>query len=81
MLNLLEIIRNSVFETERVVGRWHTSTDLIVAFSPFVAILLSNERVAEVEEHPCDTHDSVKAHNCLGHQQRNTHALKIITNQ
>ena len=77
---LLEIVGDGVFEAERIIGGGHASADSLVALGPLIAILLGDERITKVEEHPRDTHDTVKAQNRLRYQQRNTNTLKVDHN-
>ncbi len=78
---LLEIIRNGFLQAERVVGRRDAVADLVVAFRPFVAILLGYERVAEVEEHPGDADDAVDAADGLSDEQGDADALQTSERQ
>ena len=77
-VNLLEIIGN-------VVGRvfcGRRTVDLICdALVPLEAILLCNERVSEVKEHPSDADDAVDAFDSRGQQQGNADSLCTENNQ
>lgn len=72
---LLEVIGNSLLQAERIISRLRAAAYLLVAFGPFVAILLSDERIAEVEEHPGHADDAVDAADGLADKESNTHTL------
>lgn len=58
--NVLEVIRDGLFQPEGIVGGRDASADLVVALGPLVAVLLGDERVAEVEEHPSHAYEAVQ---------------------
>ncbi len=64
--NSLEVVGNGLLETKGVIGGRWAAADLFGTPGPLVRVLLGDERIAEVEEHPGDTHDAVHTLHGLG---------------